>query len=286
MFDSARGGLTRIRWLPCQNTTANDIPGFAVMRVTGVADPSTTDNEYVLQVDQPNASDAIYCVNGPQVIKAQGANGPGWGNCSLDFPNFVLYDSGSGTPSANAKWGPKSGSWKLDASKTGFLTFNQPKEGRVLVVEDKAPSKTFTIYNYNPSDLAPTTIPSGGTSLLGGNPYPTTYTPAVGNRTGKWLVFASARVGTVGQGVVLSLEIMLNSAMVHSGSREIPVYTITPSTYGTLSISGFPGENIAVSGPVQISNDATDFIDLRVFSSSSGVSVWVEDIRIWFLFLG
>lgn len=136
MFDSPRGGLTRIRWLPCQNTTANDIPGFAVMRVTGVADPSTTDNEYVLTVDQPNSSPALYCVNGPQVIKAQSGTTPGWGICSVDFPNFVLYDSGTGTPSIYDDWGPKSGSWKLNKDYTGFKIIGNPTEGRVLVQQN------------------------------------------------------------------------------------------------------------------------------------------------------
>lgn len=136
MFDSARGGLTRIRWMPCQNTTANDIPGFAVMRVTGVVDPSTTDNEYVLTVDQPNGTDALYCVNGPQVIKAQAADVPGQGICSIDFPNFALYDSSTGTPAMFDEWGPKSGSWKLNKGYTGFRVFTQPTQGRVLVTTE------------------------------------------------------------------------------------------------------------------------------------------------------
>lgn len=146
MFDSARGTLTRIRWLPCQNTTANDIPGFAVMRVTGVADPSTTDNEYVLTVDQPNNSPALYCVNGPQVIKAQGSS-PGWGVCSLDFPNFALYDSGSGTPTMFDQWGPKSGSWKLNKGYPGFYTFTQPTEGRILVIQQLASPDWLGVLN-------------------------------------------------------------------------------------------------------------------------------------------
>lgn len=132
MFDSARGGLTRIRWLPCQNTTANDIPGFAVMRVTGVADPSTTDNEYVLTVDQPNGTDALYCVNGPQVIKKKSGSTPGQGICSFDFPNLVLYDSGSGTPTAGDNWGPVSGSWKLGKTATGYKAAGGVTEGRAL----------------------------------------------------------------------------------------------------------------------------------------------------------
>lgn len=132
MFDSGRGGLTRIRWMPCQNTTANDIPGFAVMRVTGVADPSTTDNEYVLTVDQPNSSTTVFCVNGPQVIKAQSGSTPGWGSCSFDFPNFALYDSGDGTPALGDKWGPKPSSWKLGKGYDGLYIIGNPTEGRVL----------------------------------------------------------------------------------------------------------------------------------------------------------
>lgn len=147
MFDSARGGLTRIRWMPCQNTTGNDIPGFAVMRVTGIADPTTTDNEYVLQVDQPNGSPALYCVNGPQVIKAQSGSTPGWGICSFDFPNFALYDSTSGTPAVNDGWGPKSGSWKLVKGQSGFNVFNQPTEGRVLVMQQSVAADWVGVLN-------------------------------------------------------------------------------------------------------------------------------------------
>lgn len=158
MFDSARGGLTRIRWMPCQNLTGNDIPGFAVMRVTGIADPTTTDNEYVLQVDQPNSSPAPYCVNGPQVIKAQSGSTPGWGICSFDFPNFALYDSTSGTPAVNDGWGPKSGSWKLVKGQSGFNVFNQPTEGRVLVMQQSAGGAVFRVIRFQlPSALTSST---------------------------------------------------------------------------------------------------------------------------------
>lgn len=135
MFNPSLGQVTAIRWLPCQNNTANDIPGFAVMRVTGVCDPSTVDNQIVLQVDQPNGSDAIYCVNGPNVIKAQSGGTSYFGACSLDFPNMVLYDSNTGTPAVNDVWGPKSGSWKLAKNYTGFRVFAQPTAGRVLVTQ-------------------------------------------------------------------------------------------------------------------------------------------------------
>lgn len=106
------------------------------MRITGIADPSTTDNESVFQVDQPNGSPAAYCVNGPQVIKKQSGSTPGWGICSIDFPNFALYDAAGGTPGLYATWGPKSGSWKLTKDYTGFKTLGGSKEGRVLVVHE------------------------------------------------------------------------------------------------------------------------------------------------------
>lgn len=157
MFDSARGGLTRIRWMPCQNLTGNDIPGFAVMRVTGIVDPTTTDNEYVVTVDQPNGSAALYCVNGPQIIKAQSGSTPGWGICSFDFPNFALYDSTSGTPAVNDAWGPKSGSWKLVKGQSGFNVFNQPTEGRVLVMQQSVAADWLVVRFQLPSALTSST---------------------------------------------------------------------------------------------------------------------------------
>ena len=150
--------ITRVRYVVCKNNSGEEIPAFAVMRVTGVTDE-------VLQVAKPNAaSDTKAAVNGPTPIPIGGH-----GNATYDSPFFVLYDTGDGTPTFGDMWGTESGSWKLRAANDGFCALGGAVAGHAwfssggsmgggtgtLTVEetDGAPSvANVSLLRFDPAD--------------------------------------------------------------------------------------------------------------------------------------
>lgn len=104
--------------VPFINAAGEEIPAFAVMRVTTATLDSTT-NERVVNVAKPDATYRWrYLINGPETVAAASGS-PGVGTWCLDSDR-ILYDTGS-TPAQGERWGPKSGEWKLFQHRPGFL---------------------------------------------------------------------------------------------------------------------------------------------------------------------
>jgi hypothetical protein len=119
--------LASVRWLPAKNVSGEDVPAFAVVRITGFTD------EGVFEVDKPDGSDAEYALNGPGPMSATG-----YGTVTRDYPNWALFDDGPDDdefPAVGEEWGPEEDSWKLHSGGTGFAIHGEPigEETRVLV---------------------------------------------------------------------------------------------------------------------------------------------------------
>ena len=113
------------RWLRVNNTTSEEIPVFAAMRMTGVTDG-------VIDVAKPDTDSETSTIlfNGPVVIPA-GKEGLG----TRTFPLTAAYDTGDGTPASEAKWGAASGGWKLRSAKKGYMFIGAGADGFGPVVE-------------------------------------------------------------------------------------------------------------------------------------------------------
>lgn len=124
-LSNARDLHSGVRWIAVKNDTAEEIPAFAVMRVSG----RETTGEY--KVAMPNADSQTGClINGPVVIPVAK-----YGQALDDFPWAVLYDTGDGTPAVGEAWGPGNGSWKLRKGKTGYQIYGGHTDGRVEVTK-------------------------------------------------------------------------------------------------------------------------------------------------------
>lgn len=96
--------------VPVYNTTSDVIPGFALMKRTGVnADGQIT-------VAKPDADGLVCMVNGPLAI---GPSSVGQG--SWDVQAIIAYDPQDGAPAAGETWGAGTGSWIARKDKSGFL---------------------------------------------------------------------------------------------------------------------------------------------------------------------
>lgn len=97
------------RWLPFKNLAGEEVPPFAVMKVT-----EWDGEDEWLKIEKPDEDNATcdIVVNGPTAIPANG-----FGSCTADFPARVKCQSAfsSGT------CGVQAGSWELKSSKAGFL---------------------------------------------------------------------------------------------------------------------------------------------------------------------
>lgn len=132
------------RWMldvpvrPFKNTSAETIPPFSVMRVTGSV---LEQNESVIQVAKPNAdSETITPYSGFAFNDGTPVAASGYGKCQLWYPALAVVNSSSvglGTPV-----GPLDGSWELSALS---------KNARWYVSLDdvaKAHYKTSTRHTY------------------------------------------------------------------------------------------------------------------------------------------
>ena len=109
--------LDDIRWLPAVNVGDVDIPGFGLVRVSGLDTDSIS-----LQVQAPNAhSDNCLYFNGATVIKA-GSRGA----VTKDFPNWVLYHVADGAPVNGQIWGSVPGEFELRRNENGFVIQGGP----------------------------------------------------------------------------------------------------------------------------------------------------------------
>lgn len=95
------------------NGSGEDIPPYGIIQIDGVTNIAAN-REFV---DAIKVSDPEYpwMVNGPvEVVDG------GYGQASPRFaPQWMAYDSGTGTPAAGDEWGPVAGNWKLSADGTG-----------------------------------------------------------------------------------------------------------------------------------------------------------------------
>jgi hypothetical protein len=114
--------LSQVRWLDVSNDSGEDIPAYAVMRVTGY-DSDTG----AFLVGKPDANDidpTVLLVNGPGPIPTDE-----FGRGTKDYPILAAVTSGS----AAAEVGTVSGSWSLATSHKGFRLW-QDVSGGVAVV--------------------------------------------------------------------------------------------------------------------------------------------------------
>jgi hypothetical protein len=114
-----RWQMVRDRWpIRVKNSSGSTIPPFSVV-LTGT--PTTTNNEIVYPVVQPNAASTDfnwngYLVTGPFAI-GSGSTNEGLAT-DLVTPNFVRYDTG--TPAKKDIYGPKHGQLTVSKNYYGF----------------------------------------------------------------------------------------------------------------------------------------------------------------------
>ena len=125
------------RRLPCYNTTDEEIPAFAVMRVIEV------DDDGILQVGKPNVNGGdTYAFNGSTPIPVPINTEGGFGQCSCDHPLFALYETADGTPANGELWGAGSGTWKLRKNNSGYIVWGGVNnEVAEIVPSDEEPCR-------------------------------------------------------------------------------------------------------------------------------------------------
>lgn len=123
--------MNRIRWLDVVNTTNENAPGGALLRITGMTDDG------VYQVAKPSADNqGQLLINGPIALLAGDQ-----GIAAFETPFPAVYESGDGTPAIGETWGAKSGEWKLRKGYTGFVILSTTNgNGLVDVVRYTAPT--------------------------------------------------------------------------------------------------------------------------------------------------
>lgn len=101
--------------IPFRNDSGETVPAYGVMRVVN---KTTIDARPIYTIGKPNTTfQRRYLVNSPtEVIDG----GRGWGTW-LWHADYVLYDSGSGTPAFGEEWGAQNGTWTLAKNRPGFL---------------------------------------------------------------------------------------------------------------------------------------------------------------------
>lgn len=113
--------ISQVEWLGVRNIEASETPANAILRIVGM------DADGTIQVGQPNAvsmDPALLLVNGPVVLAASGDAARGdYGQAHRSYPCGILYDAGTGMPSASSlPWGTTAGAWKLSADYFGFYS--------------------------------------------------------------------------------------------------------------------------------------------------------------------
>lgn len=108
--------------LLARNTTGETIPGFAAMQVAGYF--YDFDGNVAFKVKKPDGSGKLYLINSPFDI-APGQTG----DATNHHGAFVLYSGELPSFDGGAlyEWGPKAGSWAIDASGKGFILCGQPE---------------------------------------------------------------------------------------------------------------------------------------------------------------
>lgn len=111
-----RSAFKQNPWKLFRNTTAETIPPFSVMRITGAENTTQPEHAIRFTVAQPNSTFCTdYLINGPYSVAA-GEDGIG---TTLAQAGYVAYDTG--TPAYGEEWGAKTGQWTLNKNRPGFI---------------------------------------------------------------------------------------------------------------------------------------------------------------------
>ena len=121
MFAATRyNSLEDRRWLPYRNDSAETVPPFGVLRLTGRATSGSGNNQVsFLTADKPDADteadplSGLVAINGPLSVAAGG-----YGQCTQDWPAQVRQDGTTST--TGDEIGPVDGEWYFDATGKGF----------------------------------------------------------------------------------------------------------------------------------------------------------------------
>lgn len=139
-----------------RNDSGEEIPAFGVMRVTGI---ETVGGRASAIVAKPSSSfERLYLVNTYRVA----ADGIGEGTW-LSEANYVLYNTGSGTPAYGESWGPKSGQWTLEKYYYGFTILGGNTSGRTGAIQHQVNGMRGV------TDAAIAKDATGTVSILDGN---------------------------------------------------------------------------------------------------------------------
>jgi len=175
-----------MRWLEFRNDSAESVPPFGIIRLTGSI---TRRRQTVLKAEQSNTygSQFLHAINGPQKISASK-----YGLCTLDFPAIARYDDSDGSPAFGEAWGPRNGDWKLRKSTAGFQIIGMPDSTAKVVLVARSPMLSFV----GKTDAAINKGNSGTISIfagaLGGETDTTVNMSGIYNRfanvgSGKWV---------------------------------------------------------------------------------------------------
>jgi hypothetical protein len=105
----------QIEQIIVRNNSGEEIPKYAVMRVTGVTIESGVE---VHTVEKPNSTfKTRYIINSSAAIPI-GEDGTGTWLCDS---GPVLYNNSAGTPAVDEEWGAKTGQWSLEKNRPGFV---------------------------------------------------------------------------------------------------------------------------------------------------------------------
>lgn len=122
------------RWFPVSNDSGEIVPSFGILDITGTSSD-------LLVGAKPTAFGATFpiAINGPQPIAVGGV-----GECTLDFPCWVAFDTGD-TPANGEQYGPVSGQFTAKLRSPGFVIIGGQDGTNVLV--DRAPTMQVLFEN-------------------------------------------------------------------------------------------------------------------------------------------
>lgn len=176
---------------PVYNTTSEEIPAFAAMRISGsrfVATDTDQRGQVVLEVAKANTfgAHADTIINGPRPIAAGG-----YGTYTAGEIVAALYDTADGTPAANEAWGPRNGVWKLKKNTGGYRIVGGVDSTNGVVIVRRAADVLFdgkTDAAHNKGADGTVSIWSGSsTTLSDTNENVTAYNRYGNVASGKWV---------------------------------------------------------------------------------------------------
>lgn len=121
-------------WLEYRNDSAETVPPWGVLRITGVTVPEP--GRVVLLADKPTGYGCQHraLLNGPTAVAAGK-----YGVATRGMFSAALYETADGTPAAGERWGPRGGSWKLRKWTGGFAVVGVTRASAGLVLVQPVP---------------------------------------------------------------------------------------------------------------------------------------------------